>query len=66
MFISKINACLKELTNTNLELEVKEKSEFEKEAIIEKVEKPIKVSSNLNPNFVFANTNKDTTDDGRQ
>ena len=41
MFISKINACLKELTNTNLELEVKEKSEFEKEAIIEKVEKPI-------------------------
>ena len=31
MFISKINTCLKELTNTNLELEVKEKSEFEKE-----------------------------------
>ena len=26
MFVSKINACLKELTNTNLELEVKEKS----------------------------------------
>ena len=55
MFVSKINACLKELTNTNLELEIKEKSEFEKEAIIEKVETPIKVSSNLNPNFVFTN-----------
>lgn len=55
MFISKINTCLKELTNTNLELEVKEKSEFEKETIIEKAEKPIKVSSNLNPNFVFTN-----------
>lgn len=55
MFLSKINICLKELTNTNLELEVKEKSEFEKVVVIENTSPKDKVSSNLNSNFVFSN-----------
>lgn len=55
MFLSKINACLKEITSTDFELEIKEKAEFEKEAIQSSVSTPIKINSNLNPNFLFTN-----------
>ena len=55
MFLSKINACLKEITSTDFELEIKEKSEFEKEEIQSQVATPIKINSNLNPNFLFTN-----------
>lgn len=55
MFLSKINACLKEITSTDFELEIKEKAKFEKEAIQSSVSTPIKINSNLNPNFLFTN-----------
>lgn len=58
MFLNKINDSLKEITNTNFEIIVKEKSEFEKKVVEEKkdIEKDfIKMSSNLNPDFSFDN-----------
>ncbi len=54
MFISKINDCLKDITNTNFEIEVKEKSEIERDQIITE-NRNIKLTSNLNPTFSFNN-----------
>lgn len=54
MFSSKINNSLKEITNTDFVIEVKEKSEFEKE-IIQQEKADIKLSSNLNQGFTFNN-----------
>lgn len=55
MFLNKINACLREITGTSFEIEVKEKSDFVKEVSPGVAAKPIKIDSNLNPNFVFSN-----------
>ena len=54
MFSTKINDILKEITNTNFEIEVKEKSEIEKESIDNKPS-TLKLSSNLNSAFSFDN-----------
>ena len=54
MFSRKINDCLKEITNTDFEIEVKEKSEIEKENIQPEVIN-VKLSSNLNQSFTFNN-----------
>lgn len=56
IFSNKINDCLKKLTNTNFEIEVKEKEELEKENFIPNENKqPIILDSSLNPDFVFSN-----------
>lgn len=56
MFKTKINKCLKEITNQNLELEVKEKVEFEKQLANASVtENKIYIESNLNESFLFDN-----------
>ena len=54
VFSLKINDCLKEITNTDFKIEVKEKSEIEKEATIPVVSN-LKLSSTLNPSFSFNN-----------
>ena len=54
MFKRKINECLKEITNTDFEIEVKEKGEIEKEIIQPEVVN-VKLSSNLNDTFTFNN-----------
>lgn len=56
MFADKINNCLKEITNTNFEIEIKEKEELEKELILAKSNEPkIELSTSLNPSFIFSN-----------
>ena len=54
VFSMKINDCLKEITNTDFKIEVKEKSEIEKEAIMPAVNN-LKLNSTLNPSFSFNN-----------
>ena len=54
MFLSKINDCLKEITNTDFQIEVKEKNEIEKETV-KPVVNEVKLSSTLNPSFSFNN-----------
>ena len=54
MFSRKINEALKEITNTNFEIEVKEKNELEHENIQQETVN-IKLSSNLNQGFTFNN-----------
>lgn len=56
MFADKINNCLKEITNTNFEIDVKEKEELEKEAILAEVkDTKIELETTLNPSFIFSN-----------
>jgi len=55
MFASKINISLKEISNTNLEIEIKEKQEIEKENNVEIKDTYQKVQSNLNTSFDFSN-----------
>ena len=52
-FSNKINECLKKITNTDFEIEVKETSEFVN--IQPQVKEDIKLNSNLNTNFTFDN-----------
>lgn len=57
-FSLKINDCLKDITNTDFKIEVKEKTEFENENVVPQpviTKKENKLSSNLNPQFMFDN-----------
>ena len=59
MFSNQINDCLKEITNTNFEIEVKEKEEIEKEKELivnqKEIDESFTLKSNLNQNFIFSN-----------
>lgn len=54
-FINILNEALKNITNTDFIIEVKEQSELDKENIVKETKIEIKLSSNLNSQFVFDN-----------
>lgn len=55
-FSMKINDCLKEITNTDFQIEVKEKNELIQPASqTSNTKEKIKIHSNLNPQFLFDN-----------
>ena len=54
MFLNKINDCLKDITNTDFKIEVKEKNEIEKEELQPTINN-VKLNSTLNPSFSFNN-----------